>query len=370
MKIVKNIIMLIVFLYMNNLYARDCPGDMILWQAPGSDSSDCVCPSGYKSSAALSTSNLNACGLSAGTTTAATTIGNCVKVSSSGSSGCCSPSMISGLSGWWDGLDIYNNGTAMVSGYASNGTTWYDKSGNAHNAGTAVPGFSTNLYGKTPVGYTGIYLPYYVGRFISGTNAQGFNASFLLSTTGFTLFVVDQTLANGAQNNYGQGNFGQFGIASTDTNCYFDFQESPTSGVNTVFIDDNGANTLFMTDSTYTQNQPFVLKIHTNDSTNASSGRTFSVYTGSGSTPTQVLSTTSSAQSLCYSGCSSNCSTLNGYIGAAVDNNRGTTQNNGYIAEILLYSRVLSSAEITAVKGYLWNKWFNSGSSCYLNILH
>lgn len=233
-----------------------------------------------------------------------------------------SPILISGLHSWYDASDA----SSIVSS-SGNVTQWNDKSGNARHAVISGGGSSP----KTGVAS------------LNGKNVITFNGSteFLvapasITSNAFTFFAVYRRNSGGATYGRVLSLFANGGSDYADTNG-FEFHAANASflGVSAPLI---GAyrNASAVTATSINYGTTYLLSATLN-------GGTVS-HNNSGATSSGSTSTTSI-----------NAQNLN--LGAGGPGGGGDQFLNGYFAEHILYTRVLTTQEISDIRSYLSTKW-------------
>jgi hypothetical protein len=172
MNLIKYFLYMILATYVSNIYARDCPGDMVLWQSPYSLNSDCTCKGSlYKLYSKMSGNNTSY-------------FGRCYVYPTT------IPTNISNLILWLDA-----NAPISSGGLAAGSTTatWYDKTSGNSNTGTVSPVLTSVSH---PNNLT------YLNNTSSVVTIALNSAYSLKNVSNFTIFIVARgnTAANGVSN--------------------------------------------------------------------------------------------------------------------------------------------------------------------------
>jgi hypothetical protein len=240
-----------------------------------------------------------------------------------------SPSSIAGLKGWYDASD-----TASISLSGSNVTQWNDKSGNGYHVtqGTAarrpVSG-TTTLNSKNVIVFDG-------NDVLQAATASDWK--FMNDASGSTTFLVFRvTTGNPFILDTCGGTTGNTGIsffrAGTNT-----FGWQTVRGVGGTYVIEYNNQTLNTGTDYYFSNKA--------DPANATASQRaiFKVNGGANNTPnarTGALNNVNPAHAL--------------YIGSY--DTAGSDGLNGYIAELIVYSGLLSDTDIGTLNSYLASKW-------------
>ncbi len=235
-----------------------------------------------------------------------------------------------GLMLWLDSNDLDGDGSSEGSSEAGvvdgKVATWVDKSSSDYDvtqgdAGLRPTFVTSGINGKPVVRFD--------GTADSGNLLENTNTTSLLKT-GMTFFAVAQPFNSDkiySLYSQGQGNTTTVTWAGTHTNQELIYQ-----------VNNTGASTELSTENAWTANQPFIFTI---TSSGTAAGDTFLYSNGTDVSGTQTATASPST----------------GPITIGSQHSRTDRFLNGYIAEILIYDRVLSPAELNDVGYYLEQSW-------------
>lgn len=237
------------------------------------------------------------------------------------------PRQFSGLSLWLDGNDPAGTGTQPANNAAV--ATWVDKSGNGFNY-TQATGGNQPLFKRTVIGQQSSILFDGVDDFFERAYTAG------LDTTSCTLFVSVQSTADSA-------NFqSPYTMRSTSSNLRgYTIYKAPTpNNVYNTLVGTNGVTWNAFTGPVLTNN---VNQILTQSLVNNSAA-------------TRVNGVNYFGNSLAYQN-ETALATSPSRVGAGATEGAANFFWTGYVNEIVMYNRALTSAEIALVEQYLATKW-------------
>jgi len=238
------------------------------------------------------------------------------------------PDDLDNMGAWWDAADIDNDGIENEESNGSTVSTWSDKSGNGCDCtGYATPTISANFYNSNHAVNLGNGNEY----FLTGACSS-------LNFTDLTIFVVCENDDNPSDvemiyaGNYGAGassNSNRTPLLFSNTQSTYDYGGAHrTSGGSYVGVDINPAG-IANTDLAIVE-----LRID---------GSTDLEIEADGTTGTNATATGS----------------MSSHVRSAIGRNAHNTNNpyDGKVAEVIIYTDLLTSQEIDDVRTYLNNKW-------------
>jgi type II secretory pathway pseudopilin PulG len=243
------------------------------------------------------------------------------------------PISVPGLQAWYDANDTSGNKSVVADGTSV--ATWTDKSGNSRNAvaggnATLKSTSGTPFVNNKPALYFNAASNNYYNmgsiNYMSGTNFSIFAVAAPPNNVTSSLFLSSYPTSGGC----GSDNCLHFGLNSYGLN-----QRTFFTGL----YNDDVATPSFVFNS-YT---PIMWNYSLN--TNSSIAKTIYIRSADGRTATGKSYITNTLAS-----------NINGQIGQLW--NQGTYYT-GYIAEILIYTGVLTKDQNKAIEGYLARKWFS-----------
>jgi len=241
-----------------------------------------------------------------------------------------SPTSIANLKAWSDASD-----TSTISLSGSKVTQWNDKSGNSKNITQATAAYQPSSGINTQNGKN--VLTYDGSDVLFASTASDWN--FMHNSTGATVFIAlfsDTRAANGVLLQTG-GSSSVSGIL-----CSRDASDSLGWAVNRGV---SGNRTSELTSGTLTDNQAsYFSAILDNSNATAANRLIFKIKGGSDLTGNVLTNAASSA-------------TCQNALNVGAENTTGGDGFLGRICEVIIYSGVLSGANITSVNSYLSTKW-------------
>ncbi len=223
------------------------------------------------------------------------------------------PSSLAGLRVWYNATNPLGTGALPTTGTVL--STWADTSGNAFNtSGGSLAVFTTNsINGLPAISFNGSNM-YYV--FPSA-------ATIGLTNSDYTIFIVAQTSSSSTA-------FLMGGVPDEN------FEMHLNGGIGSRFIPKGGTYLDVGTDTEFTNGQPHLFQAMVNSTTPLAS------YTVDNVTPTTLASNCqSSATGGMFLGCRQGLILL----------------YSGFIGEVAIYNRALSSTELTQIRNYFATKW-------------
>lgn len=232
-----------------------------------------------------------------------------------GTPGAFAPDDVATLSLWLDASDA-----ATITATGATVTAWADKSANAYTlTGTGTPETGTRTMNSLNV------IDFVTTAYLLSSNAPINNASNG-TYTAFAVMVTD-TIASGS---------GQILCADDATNRVAQYMRRSVDAFNTVGFTSGGTSTMDAPGVTLSTATPYLLRV-------VNTGTTLEGF---------VDGTSNGSSAIASQHYHANATLCVGRRANAADN-----QFNGGVAEILVYSSVISGDDITAVESYLSTKW-------------